>query len=89
MNGQVARGKDMLHFRPGFPFFKVTLCTHKQEEGAGFPYATTSLCGTPGSPGQDRLPERAFRQGGPSHHPRATGSGLGTSVGPLKAPSLV
>lgn len=41
----------MLHFRPGFPFFKVTLCTHKQEEGAGFPYATT--CVGPLSP-QDR-----------------------------------
>jgi hypothetical protein len=89
MDGQVTRGKDRLHFKPGFPFFKVALCTHKQEKrDLGFPYATVCLCGNPGSPEQNRLPKGTSRQGGPSHHPGATGSGLETSVGPLKSPLL-
>lgn len=78
MNGQVARGKDMLHFRPGFPFFKVTLCTHKQEEGAGFPYATTSLCGTPGSQDRTGFQREPLGREGPviTPGPLALASGL-------------
>lgn len=93
---KVVRGKDRLHFRPGFPSskvtlytYKVTLYTYKQgKRELGSPYATACLCGNPGSPVQDRLPEGTSRQEGSSHYPRATGSGLRTSVGPLKPPLL-
>lgn len=89
-DGQAARGKGRLHFEPGFSFFKVGLSTHKQEKRElGSPYVTICSCGNSGSPGQDRFPKGASRQGGPSHHSKALILASELPWVPQRPPSLV